>query len=145
MNDRRCPYCNEYVPSTSITCPKCYKQIPLDKDPVRNESIYNTDGSIHREPRQRTVNNRTAMLLALIPGLFGLLGLGLLYRDPRNPRGWGLLALGLALFCTINAMLFLTLGLSLLLVMPLAIIYVLLYLFNLFITVVMGGVMTFRL
>jgi hypothetical protein len=145
MNNRRCPYCNEYVPSTSITCPRCYKQIPPDKDPVRKEDVYNTDGTIHKQPKQRNVDNRTAMLLALIPGLVGLLGLGLLYRDPRNPRGWSLLALGLAIFCIVNAMLFLTVGLSLLLVMPLIIIYVLLYLFNLFITVVSGGMMMFRL
>lgn len=119
--------------------------IPPDREPVRDETTYNDDGTVHREPRQRVVNPKTAMLLALVPGLFGLLGLGVLYRNPRDPRGLGLLALGLVVFIVANTMLFLTVGLSLILVIPLIILYFLLYLAALFMTLVSGTFMTIRI
>ena len=34
MPERRCPYCNELVPSNSLTCPKCYKKIPVEPEPA---------------------------------------------------------------------------------------------------------------
>lgn len=145
MVERRCPNCNELVPSTSITCPKCYKRIPVEEYRIHDETTYNQDGSVHRETRQRTVNQRTALLLALIPGLVGLLGIGMLYRNPRDTRALGLLALGLAVFIIANSLLFLTAGLSLVFVIPMILFYLLLYLGNLFLTVLGGGLMAIRL
>ena len=104
---RRCPYCGELVPSNSITCPKCYKRIPVEPEPVREEK---------RGPKNeqgRTYNRKLALALTLIPGLFGILGLGLIYRNPRQRRGYVALLFGALFFV---------------LAVPCWIIYVLMYL-----------------
>lgn len=145
MADRRCPNCGELVPSTSVTCPRCYKKIPSDRESTPEYKIYNEDGSVHREPKERSTNSKTALLLALIPGLFGLLGLGILYQNPREPRGYALLALGLLVFIVVNFLLFITVGLSFILVLPLIIFYVLLYLASLVLTVFTSSMMVFRI
>lgn len=124
MADRRCPYCGELVPSTSITCPKCYKKIPAEPEPVRRESDRPKNES------GRRYNRTVAILLSLIPGLFGLLGLGLIYRNPRQKRGYVALVLGLLFF--VAAMGF-TIGvLTVFLAVPCWIVYVLGYLGCLF-------------
>ena len=124
MADRRCPYCGELVPSTSITCPKCYKKIPAEPEPVRRESDRPKNES------GRRYNRTVATLLSLIPGLFGLLGLGLIYRNPRQKRGYIALVLGLLFF--VAAMGF-TIGvLTVFLAVPCWIVYVLGYLGCLF-------------
>lgn len=124
MADRRCPYCGELVPSTSITCPKCYKKIPAEPEPVRRESDRPKNES------GRRYNRTVAILLSLIPGLFGLLGLGLIYRNPRQKRGYIALVLGLLFF--VAAMGF-TIGVfTVFLAVPCWIVYVLGYLGCLF-------------
>ena len=124
MADRRCPYCGELVPSTSITCPKCYKKIPAEPEPVRRESDRPKNES------GRRYNRTVAILLSLIPGLFGLLGLGLIYRNPRQKRGYVALMLGLLFF--VAAMGF-TIGVfTVFLAVPCWIVYVLGYLGCLF-------------
>lgn len=124
MADRRCPYCGELVPSTSITCPKCYKKIPAEPEPVRRESDRPKNES------GRRYNRTVAILLSLIPGLFGLLGLGLIYRNPRQKRGYIALVLGLLFF--VAAMGF-TIGVfTVFLAVPCWILYVLGYLGCLF-------------
>lgn len=124
MADRRCPYCGELVPSTSITCPKCYKKIPAEPEPVRRESDRPKNES------GRRYNRTVAILLSLIPGLFGLLGLGLIYRNPRQKRGYVALVLGLLFF--VAAMGF-TIGVfTVFLAVPCWIVYVLGYLGCLF-------------
>lgn len=124
MADRRCPYCGELVPSTSITCPKCYKKIPAEPEPVRRESDRPKNESGKR------YNRTVAILLSLIPGLFGLLGLGLIYRNPRQKRGYIALVLGLLFF--VAAMGF-TIGVfTVFLAVPCWIVYVLGYLGCLF-------------
>lgn len=100
MAERRCPYCGELVPSNSITCPKCYKRIPNEPEPVSNESVQKkTRGG----GRSRTI----ALILSLVPALVGLLGLGLIYRNPKGKFGWFSLAFGIMFFV---AALFLTMG-----------------------------------
>ena len=124
MADRRCPYCGELVPSTSITCPKCYKKIPAEPEPVRRESDRPKNES------GRRYNRTVAILLSLIPGLFGFLGLGLIYRNPRQKRGYVALVLGLLFF--VAAMGF-TIGVfTVFLAVPCWIVYVLGYLGCLF-------------
>ena len=124
MADRRCPYCGELVPSTSITCPKCYKKIPAEPEPIRRESDRPKNES------GRRYNRTVATLLSLIPGLFGLLGLGLIYRNPRQKRGYIALVLGLLFF--VAAMGF-TIGVfTVFLAVPCWIVYVLGYLGCLF-------------
>ena len=124
MADRLCPYCGELVPSTSITCPKCYKKIPAEPEPVRRESDRPKNES------GRRYNRTVAILLSLIPGLFGLLGLGLIYRNPRQKRGYIALVLGLLFF--VAAMGF-TIGVfTVFLAVPCWIVYVLGYLGCLF-------------
>lgn len=120
MADRRCPYCGELVPSTSITCPKCYRKIPSEPEPVRRES------DSRKSEGGRRYNPRIAMLLSLIPGLFGLLGLGLIYRNPRQKRGYVALLLGLCFF--IAAVMFTFPLFTIFLAVPCWILYVLGYL-----------------
>lgn len=119
MADRRCPYCGELVPSNSVTCPKCYKKIPSEPEPVRKESKgTKKDG--------RRYSRKVALALTLVPGLFGLLGLGLIYKNPRQKRGYIALALGLLFFV---AAVFFTLAVfTIFLAVPCWIIYVLGYL-----------------
>lgn len=121
MADRRCPYCGELVPSNSITCPKCFKKIPKEPEPVREEGREKP-----RQERGRHYNRTVALGLSLIPGLVGFLGLGLIYSNPRKKRGYFALALGLLFFwCAV----LLTIPLfSIFLAVPCWIIYVLLYL-----------------
>ena len=83
MADRRCPFCGELVPSNSITCPKCFRKIPVEPEPVRKERRENP-----KNEQGRRYSKKLALALTLIPGLFGILGLGLIYRNPRQKRGY---------------------------------------------------------
>lgn len=124
MPDRRCPYCNELVPSTSITCPKCYKRIPTEPQTAQEER---QEDAGHGDAGRR-FNRKVGLLLNLVPGIFGILGLGQIYRDPRGKTGYIFLLLGLLLFG--SAMLILLSFfpiLSALVAFPLLILYVLLY------------------
>ncbi len=121
MADRRCPFCGELVPSNSITCPKCFRKIPVEPEPVRKERRENP-----KTEQGRRYSKKLALILTLIPGLFGILGLGLIYRNPRQKRGYLALVFG-ALFFILAV--FLTLGVfSIFIAVPCWIIYVLMYL-----------------
>ncbi len=91
MSSKRCPNCNELVPSNSVTCPKCYGPVPRDDIPERK-----TTGSVNREVPKK--NMLFATLLAVIPGIFGLQGLGLIYLNHKESKGWYFLIIGAMLF-----------------------------------------------
>ena len=117
--DRRCPYCGELVPSNSITCPKCYKKIPKEPEPARRES----------KPEQREkkgYSRKLAILLSIIPAFVGLLGLGLIYVNPRRKRGYIAFALGLLFF--VMAVFLTMAGVTIFLAVPCWIVYVLMFL-----------------
>ena len=117
--DRRCPYCGELVPSNSITCPKCYKKIPKEPEPARREP----------EPEQRDkrgYSRKLAILLSIIPAFLGLLGLGLIYVNPRRKRGYVALVLGLLFF--VMAVCLTMAGVTIFLAVPCWIVYVLMFL-----------------
>ncbi|WII07335.1 hypothetical protein PED39_07015 [Methanomassiliicoccales archaeon LGM-RCC1] len=88
---RYCPNCGEAVPSNCLTCPKCYAKIPAE--PVKNE---------RRQEEQRTGSNgknqSIRRILAIVPGFFGILGLGHIYMDYKQPRGYKFLIVGLVFF-----------------------------------------------
>lgn len=99
MADRYCPFCGELVPSTSVTCPKCYRKIPAE--PVSEKSGRSrrerADTPVGEKP-SRSYNKNIAIILAIVPGLFGFLGLGQIYRDYRRSGGYIVLAIGLLVF-----------------------------------------------
>ncbi len=90
MSSKRCPHCNELVPSLSVTCPKCYNPVPRDDIPEERPT-----GSIEHKASK---NMLFATLLAVIPGIFGLQGLGLIYLDHKESKGWYFLIIGAVLF-----------------------------------------------
>ncbi len=129
MAERRCPNCEELVPSNSITCPKCYKKIPNDPDPVRSGS-----GDSRSTGSNRSRNSTIMLLLSIIPAFIGLLGLGLIYKYPTRKRGYVALILGLLVFAGAVAA---TLSIILIpLAVPLWILYVLMFLGCLFFTTI---------
>jgi len=91
---RYCPKCGEPVPSNCITCPKCYTKIP--SEPVASEKV-NDQG-----PKPKSQSTR--ILLTIIPGFFGLLGLGMIYDDTKNMLGYKFLIAGLILFIVGNVL-----------------------------------------
>lgn len=91
MTVDRCPNCGEYVPSTSTVCPKCYSTIP--KNAIYRRPPKSTNLNMKREKSETL-----ALMLALIPPIFGLQGLGLIYLNHENRRGWYFLGIGLVLF-----------------------------------------------
>lgn len=119
MADRRCPYCGELVPSNSVTCPKCFKKIPVE--PQRVEREQRSSDPARKRDRSRTI----ALLLTLIPGLIGLLGLGLIFKYPRKKRGYVALVLGLLVF--VAAVLLTVPFFTIFLAVPLWIVYALMY------------------
>jgi len=95
MSDRKCPYCNEHVPSYSLTCPKCYRNIPREEKNMKDKDIKESETS---NSVSKSVTNKTlVLLLAFIPSAFGLMGLGQIY-EREYKRGLTFLAVGLFLF-----------------------------------------------
>ncbi len=92
---RRCPKCGAVVPDNSLTCPQCYTEVP--RDLVETEPLHDRYEFRERIERRKK-NMKVSMALAVIPAFFGLLGLGLLYQDVRDSRGWEFLAAGLVLY-----------------------------------------------
>jgi len=92
---RYCPKCGEAVPTNSLTCPKCYAKIP--PEPVKSEP----SGSQTGKKAQRDDNRLIRLILSIIPGFFGFLGIGQIYRDYRQKRGYLFLLLGLVLFWSV--------------------------------------------
>ena len=99
MSDSFCPFCGELVPSTSVTCPKCYRKIPAEPDAPKEERRRERqrDTPVGERPK-RSYNKKVALALAVIPGFFGVLGLGQIYKDYRSTGGYFILLLGLLLF-----------------------------------------------
>ncbi|MDR2846434.1 MAG: zinc ribbon domain-containing protein [Candidatus Methanoplasma sp.] len=93
MNGRRCPNCGEHVDNNSLTCPKCFKEIPRDVPVSSEPRARGTDAK-----NGRNTNKNLAVILALIPAFFGLLGLGQIYRDPTKSKGYILLVIGAVIF-----------------------------------------------
>ena len=88
---RYCPKCGEAVPSNCLTCPKCYAKMPAE--PVKKE---------RRQEEQKVgsngKNDRVRRILSIIPGFFGILGLGHIYMDYRQSKGYIFLLVGLFFF-----------------------------------------------
>ena len=87
------------MPSTSVTCPKCYRKIPAEPDAPKEERRRERqrDTPVGERPK-RSYNKKVALALAVIPGFFGVLGLGQIYKDYRSTGGYFILLLGLLLF-----------------------------------------------
>jgi Membrane-bound serine protease (ClpP class) len=98
MNQKKCPNCGEYVPTNSLTCPKCFTSIPRET-PVKKE-----DTAKENVPRNK--NGTVALLLAVIPAFVGLLGLGRIYLEPKERKGYWFLVAGLLLFLPFLALFF---------------------------------------
>lgn len=111
--DRICPYCGEFVPSNSITCPKCYRKMPAPSESERTGEI--------SEGRRRS--RPAAVLLDAIPGLFGFLGLGQLYMGDR--RAILLTLFGLVVF--VASVFFTVLLITIPLAVPMWFVYIVLY------------------
>jgi len=129
--NRYCPYCGASIPDNALTCPNCYKQVSRNPDAGRQNqyNTYTDDGSqrLGHSHKSRSLT----MLLATVPAFFGILGLGQLYQDYRNGKGWIFLILGL-IFYTVLVLMILTVagnGLVAALLLTIAIIiFALLYL-----------------
>lgn len=121
MSDRRCPYCGDLVPSNSLTCPKCFKKIPVDPEPSRNEGTSDSSkgNKVHRQ-------KKVALILDAVLGLFGLLGIGQLYLGRK--RGAAFLIAGLVFFVPATVLLFIMPFISTVFAIPLFVVYGLLYL-----------------
>ncbi|MDD3398873.1 MAG: zinc ribbon domain-containing protein [Candidatus Methanomethylophilaceae archaeon] len=83
---RRCPQCGSQVPDNSLTCPQCFTPIARDSEVVR-------DGMGNERMSPGTKSGNIAMLLALLPGLVGIWGLGHIYLGEMD-RGLRFLVLG---------------------------------------------------
>ena len=92
---RYCPRCGAVVPQNSLTCPQCYTEVPRSV-PDEPEPGYSRIG---RRKKSATL----ALILSVIPAFFGLLGLGLIYEDRRDPRGYRYLGAGLVLYILVAA------------------------------------------
>ncbi|MDR3283449.1 MAG: hypothetical protein LBS92_07590 [Candidatus Methanoplasma sp.] len=95
MAGRRCPECGERLGSDSLTCPKCYAEVPREPSvqrPKRGEG----------RPKRKFAG--VVVLLAIIPAFFGVLGLGQIFRNPRGKRGYCFLVAGLAVFVPFAAL-----------------------------------------
>lgn len=129
MSQRRCPYCGELVTSNAITCPCCYKKIEIA------ETERTAENDIRKEKKHMS-SQKLALLLAMIPGLFGFLGIGKIYQNGKDRTGWLFLLAGLFLFILSNAIIFGSLGLLTVFAIPFIILYILLYLYALALTAV---------
>ncbi len=122
------------MPSNSLTCPKCYKKIPPEPDKPEKTETGKSGGS-GSGGKTGGGSGGIALILALIPGLFGVLGLGILYKDHSSRSGLLFLVLGLLVFAVTILILTSSIPiLNILFAIPFAIFYGLLYLGNVFIT-----------
>ncbi|MCQ2070082.1 MAG: hypothetical protein MJZ68_03015 [archaeon] len=105
---RYCPNCGATVPPNSLTCPQCYTEIARDmtvNERDRYEQRSNTTRETYREQiSKRNKSPTIAMVLAVVPAFLGFLGLGQIYRDPRDQTGYYFLAGGLATFLIMVAL-----------------------------------------
>jgi len=96
MPQKKCPSCGEYLPSNSLTCPKCYVNIPRDVSTENRKEEKNKDGK----------NMRVAMFLSTLPAIIGLLGLGKIYLEPKGRKGYWFLLGGAVLYLPLIALIF---------------------------------------
>jgi len=90
MKQKKCPHCGEYVQKNSLTCPKCFREIPRESSP---------ECTVDKSKKERSEKNRSAaLLLAVIPPFAGLLGLGMIYLYPKSSKGYWFLLAGILLF-----------------------------------------------
>ena len=94
---RKCPYCGERVPTFSVNCPSCDRSLPRD-EPKEQETYRIIDDD--RAPSLYRVNRRTVALLAFIPGVFGIFGLGQMYQKDWH-KGIMFLLMGIFMMTTI--------------------------------------------
>ena len=92
---RKCPYCGEYVPSNSVNCPKCYRDIPRDEYKVEGDDKKGVPND--RAPSVRRFDMKIVILLALIPAAMGLMGMGQMYEREYG-KGFFFLIPGLMMF-----------------------------------------------
>ena len=96
--NRRCPYCGEDVPSFSLNCPRCYRTIPREEKTEEEEDIRgNYRIKKDRAPSVVAFNHKLILVLALIPSLFGFMGLAQMYEREYR-KGTVFLCIGLLLF-----------------------------------------------
>ena len=115
---KKCPYCGEEVPTFSVTCPKCYREIPREETETKRSSGYSVPND--RVPATKTYNRTLILILAIVPALIGIMGMGQIYQG-RVEKGIkflvvGLLSFGIMAFCmyqmvTVQGWAFLLLGL----------------------------------
>ncbi len=79
---KRCRHCMSPVPENSITCPKCYREIPRAPPVAKKEAPVR--------------NPKIGLILALFPGIIGLWGVGHIYMG-FTERGLYLMATGILL------------------------------------------------
>ena len=92
MKQNKCPYCGEYVQKNSLTCPKCFREIPREPADV-GEYTFNEDN------RKRTGKvSGLPLLLSIFPPFVGLLGLGMIYLHPKSSKGYWFFVAGILLF-----------------------------------------------
>ena len=94
-NESKCPKCGEYAPSNCLICPKCYANIPRDNLMEKERRF--------KKPKPGK-SMRVALILSTFPALFGLLGLGKIYLDSKDRRGYWFLLGGLILYMPIVAL-----------------------------------------
>ena len=75
---RKCPYCGEAVPSYSLNCPKCYRDLPREEYRVEDDSRRGVPND--RAPSVHRVNMKIVILLALIPAAMGFMGMAQMYE-----------------------------------------------------------------
>jgi len=92
MKQNKCPYCGEYVQKNSLTCPKCFREIPREPSDIGEYTIKEDNGK-----RTRKVSG-LPLLLSIFPPFVGLLGLGMIYQNPKSGKGYWFLVAGLLLF-----------------------------------------------
>jgi len=96
---RYCPNCRAIVPKNSLNCPQCLTDVPregwVEDDEQKSYKPSKSEYRENIEKRHKSVI--VVMLLAVVPALFGLLGIGHIYRDRRDITGWGILVAGFVL------------------------------------------------
>jgi energy-converting hydrogenase Eha subunit A len=95
MSGRKCPRCGERLDGNSLTCPKCYAEVSRETPVQRDED---------RSGQPRNKVSAAVVLLAIIPAFFGILGLGQIYRDHRERKGYYFLIAGLVIFIPLAAL-----------------------------------------
>ena len=105
MKQRKCPNCGEYVQKNSLTCPKCFGEVPREP-PAEMQERSQDEGNKKRSGEVPAA----ALFLAIFPAFIGLLGLGMIYIDPKDRKGYWFLVAGLLLFLPLLALFFLMLN-----------------------------------